>query len=357
VPIQHFTAQNFRCLESIELEADPQYNLIYGQNASGKTSVLEAIAYLGRGKSFRGASTTDLVRHGEKEFVLFGEVSDGARTAKVGVRNSNAGLETRIDGEKEGGSAALAAALPIQIIDPDVHELVAGPPDQRRRYLDWIAFHVEHGYLDAWRRFRRALKQRNAALRSGASGQALEGWNAEFAELAARVDAGRRGALEIASDVLGEAGAELLGSEVGFEYRAGWSEEQGLLAALQDSLERDRQHGNTQYGPHRADLKLSYDERRARKLVSRGQQKLLACAMILAAAETAQTALERPLLLLLDDPGAELDRDALARLMHRVVGLGSQVIATSLEPETPLFPAAAKTFHVEHGRLREAPAK
>jgi len=169
------------------------------------------------------------------------------------------------------------------------------------------------------------------------------------------VDSGRRNALEAAIDGLSEAGTDLLGSEVGFEYRAGWNEEQGLLQALEDSVERDRQHGNTQYGPHRADLKLSYDTRRARKLVSRGQQKLLACAMIIAAAETAQTAMERPLLLLLDDPGAELDSESLARLMHRVVGLGSQVIATSLEPNTPLFPAAAKTFHVEHGVLQEAP--
>ena len=355
MPIQQFTAQNFRCLENIELDADPQYNLIYGPNASGKTSVLEAIAYLGRGKSFRGAATSDLIRHGEQEFVLFGQVEDGGRVAKIGVRNSHGGLETRIDGQKEGGAAALAEALPVQIIDPDIHELVAGAPDHRRRYLDWIAFHVEHGFLDAWRRFRRALKQRNAALRSGAPSAALDGWNAEFAELAAMVDSGRRNALEAAIEGLSEAGSDLLGSEVGFEYRAGWNEEQGLLQALEDSVERDRQHGNTQYGPHRADLKLSYDTRRARKLVSRGQQKLLACAMVLAAAETAQTALDRPLLLLLDDPGAELDSESLARLMHRVVGLGSQVIATSLEPNTPLFPAAAKTFHVEHGALQEAP--
>jgi DNA replication and repair protein RecF len=355
VPIQQFTAQNFRCLENIELDADPQYNLIYGPNASGKTSVLEAIAYLGRGKSFRGAATSDLIRHGEQEFVLFGQVEDGGRVAKIGVRNSHGGLETRIDGQKEGGAAALAAALPVQIIDPDIHELVAGAPDHRRRYLDWIAFHVEHGFLDAWRRFRRALKQRNAALRSGAPSAALDGWNAEFAELAAMVDSGRRNALEAAIEGLSDAGSDLLGSVVGFEYRAGWNEDQGLLQALEDSVERDRQHGNTQYGPHRADLKLSYDTRRARKLVSRGQQKLLACAMVLAAAETAQTALERPLLLLLDDPGAELDSESLARLMQRVVGLGSQVIATSLEPNTPLFPAAAKTFHVEHGALQEAP--
>ena len=354
MPIQRFTAANFRCLENIELTAAPDYNLIYGANAAGKTSILEGIAYLGRGKSFRGAATTDLVRHGEREFVLFGEVLSGERTARVGVRNSSEGLEVRIDGEA-GGAADLAGTLPLQIIDPDVHNLVAGGPEQRRRYLDWLAFHVEHGYLETWRRFRRALKQRNAALRAAAAADVINGWNAEFVELAAKIDSGRRFALEVAADALEEAGGELLGSAVAFSYRSGWGENNDLLAALEKGIERDRQQGSTQYGPHRADLKLSYDERQARKLVSRGQQKLLACAMILAATETAQAALERPLVLLLDDPAAELDADSLARLMGRVVGLGCQVVATSLEPDVPLFPASAAMFHVEHGRLERQP--
>lgn len=354
MPIRHFTAQNFRCLENIELEADPQYNLIYGRNASGKTSVLEAIAYLGRGKSFRGATTADLLRHGEREFVLFGEVERGGRSGKVGVRNSSDGLEIRVDGEKEGGAAALAEALPLQIIDPDVHELVAGAPDQRRRYLDWIAFHVEPDYIDVWRRFRRALKQRNAALRAGTTGAALAGWDAEFAELAVKVDGGRRRALASAISGLRQAGLDLLGSEVDFEYRPGWNEDRGLLQSLQDGVERDLSYGSTQAGPHRADLKLSYDERKARKLVSRGQQKLLACSMVLAATETAQKALGQPLLLLLDDPGAELDSEALGRLIKRVAGLGSQVLATSLDPDAALFPAPAKVFHVERGELKPA---
>ena len=112
MPIQHFSAKNFRCLASIELEADPGYNLIFGDNASGKTSVLEAIAYLGRGKSFRGAPTSSLVRHGEREFVLFGRVDDGGRESKVGVRNSADGLEVRIDGQSDGGAAALAVKGP-----------------------------------------------------------------------------------------------------------------------------------------------------------------------------------------------------------------------------------------------------
>ena len=352
MPIESFSAQNFRCLSRIELNADPRHNLIYGANASGKTSILEAMAYLGRGKSFRGASISDLVQHGNREFVLFGRVTDGGRSSSVGVRNSSEGLEVRIDGESGGGAAALAGALPLQVIDPDVHGLVAGAPDGRRRYLDWIAFHVEHGYLDAWRRFRRALKQRNAALRSGAASTTIRGWNAEFVALAETLDAGRRLALEVATDGLEEAGSDLLGSEVRFDYRPGWKEGASLLEALESGLERDVQLGSTQAGPQRADLKLIYDERQARKLVSRGQQKLLACAMVLAAVETAQTALERPMLLLLDDPAAELDADSLGGLMRRVNQLGCQVIATSLEPDLGLFQQKAALFHVEHGELR-----
>ena len=354
MPIQTFTAQNFRCLTSVEFEPDPHYNLIYGANASGKTSVLEALAYLGRGKSFRGAATPNLVQHGEGAFVLFGRVSDGERRSSIGVRNSAAGLEVRIDGESGGGAAALAAALPLQVIDPDVHNLVAGAPDGRRRYLDWIAFHVEPGYLDSWRRFRRALKQRNAALRAAASESVIAGWNKEFCEHAAAIDAGRRLALDAALESLEEVGVDLLGSEVSFEYRAGWAEGRELADVLDDDLDKDRQQGTTLHGPHRADLKLSYDARQARKLVSRGQQKLLACAMVLAATETAQTALERPLLLLLDDPAAELDGDSLSRLMGRVAALGCQVIATSLEMNAEIFPEAAAVFHVEHGSLSRA---
>ena len=344
--IRRFKVSNFRCLENADLELSPGFNLIYGANASGKTSLLEALAYLGRGKSFRGASTSNLVRHGASEFVLFGETQTEARSQRLGVRNSKDGLEVRVDGSGDGGVAALADALPLQVIDPEVHNLVAGGPELRRRFLDWVAFHVEHDHLETWRRFRRALKQRNAALRAKAALASIRSWNAEFVELSQALDASRRRALDIALDSLADYGLGLLGTELGFEYQQGWTK---------DGLERDLQLGSTQQGPHRADLKIRYDERQARKLVSRGQQKLLASAMILAATDTAQTALERPLLLLLDDPAAELDAESLSRLLEAVLGLGCQVVATSLERGALSTPAGSAVFHVEHGVL--SPAK
>ena len=349
--IRRFKVSNFRCLENADVELSPEFNLVYGANASGKTSFLEALAYLGRGKSFRGAPTANLVRHGQKEFVLFGETETEGLQQRLGVRNSNEGLEVRVDGSSEGGVAALADALPLQVIDPEVHNLVAGGPEQRRRFLDWLAFHVEHDHLSTWRRFRRALKQRNAALKTKSSATAIRSWNREFVELSHLLDASRQRALDVAMDCLLEYGAGLLGTDLGFEYQQGWSKERSLEEALEEGLERDRQQGATQSGPHRADLRIRYDERQARKLVSRGQQKLLASAMILAATETAQTALERPLLLLLDDPAAELDAGSLAALLAAVDGLGCQVVATSLDRSSLDVPGGARVFHVEHGAL------
>ncbi len=271
----------------------------------------------------------------------------------VGVRNSKEGLEVQIDGDRETRAAALVEILPLQVLDPEVHNLVAGGPEHRRRYLDWMAFHVEPGYQQRWRRFRRALRQRNAALREGANKISISAWDREFLEAAEEVDQTRRQVLDNAHTALEQTGAALLGCAVGFEYLQGWASERGLEESLEIAWERDQQTGTTQAGPQRAELRLIYDERRAKPLVSRGQQKLFACTMILAATEVVQLALERPLLLLLDDPAAELDEEALDRLMSRVFGLGSQIIATALGAETLAFPGPAAMFHVKQGELQK----
>lgn len=352
MPLESFSCQNFRCIAGAALEPHPQFSLITGPNASGKTSLLEAIAYLGRGRSFRGAAVRDLLRHGEPEFLLTGVQRTGSRAHRLGVRNGRSGLEISVDGDREGGVAALAAALPLQVIDPEVHRLVAGAPEERRRFVDWIAFHVEHDFLETWRRFRRALKQRNALLRSGAGG--LDSWDEEFLRAGEALDAARRRVVERSGPALAGLGESLLRAPVSFDYHGGWASGQSLGDALLEHRERDRQAGTTQVGPHRGDLKLRLDERLARRLVSRGQQKLLASAMVLGSIRVATDVLGRAPLLLLDDPAAELDSSALERLMASVAELGSQVIATALTPGALPRPADRALFHVEQGRLQAA---
>ncbi|MCB1844626.1 MAG: DNA replication and repair protein RecF, partial [Halioglobus sp.] len=279
MPLLRFSCTDFRCLDRVSFEPHPRFSLIAGPNASGKTSLLEGIAYLGRGRSFRNASASDLVQHGAEGFLVQGEVHTGSGRQRVGVRNGRAGLEFSIDGDGQGGLSALVDILPLQLIDPEVHQLVAGAPEERRRFLEWMTFHVEQGYLDVWRRFRRALKQRNASLRSG--GKALDSWDRKFVETALAVDAARKRVLLGGIPVLGSTAGTLLGADVTFEYKQGWSVDADLVEQLQSARQRDLVSGTTSIGPHRADLRLRVDERVAKRLVSRGQQKLLACSMVL----------------------------------------------------------------------------
>ncbi len=344
----------FRCLEAVQAELDAPVCLIIGPNAAGKTSILEAIAYCGLGRSFRGATTDKLVRRGAAEFVIVADTESAGKKGRVGVRNGRSGLEVSIAGEQGGGAAALAAALPVLVIDPEVHELVAGGPEQRRRYLDWVVFHVEHGFLEAWRRYRRVLKQRNACLKAGGRESDLVAWDRELLEHAGTVNALRESTFALLEPILMEVAERLLGSAVGFEFRRGWPRDVGLADALADARDRDRKHQTTHVGPQRADIRLVYDDRVAKKMVSRGQQKLLACSMVLAAAEVYQEVAGEPLLILLDDPAAELDDVSLSRLIRELEGLGCQIIATSLDAHRPAFSTPPRRFHVEHGQLTRA---
>ncbi len=349
--VERFTAQRFRCLENIEIEPGPDVTLVYGANASGKTSLLEALAYLGRGKSFLGAPLGNLIQHGQADFVLHGRTRRDGRSISIGVRNSREGLEVRVDGEPGGGAAALALTLPLQVVDPAVHGLVSGGPDERRRFLDWLTFHVEHGYGDVWRQFRRALKQRNVLLRAEAAGKELEPWTVEVGRLGEIVSEHRQRAFDRVRGRLEQRAGALLEAAVGFEYRRGWVGEGTLLDYLLAHEQRDREQGNTQHGPHRAELSLRVDDRVARRLVSRGQQKLLASAMILGATEAVQEELGQRLLLLLDDPAAELDQRSVGRLFQAALDTGAQIIATSLSRDALPLPDRTRVFHVEHGRI------
>ncbi len=349
--LTYFQAKDFRCLKSVEIELDPSFNLIFGQNASGKTSLLEAIAYLGRGRSYRGAPTEALIRNNAKEFLVFGKTIESKKNLTIGVKNGPGGLELSVNGDTKGGAASLVNAIPLQIIDPEIHNIVGGAPEKRRQYLDWVAFHVEQGYLSLWRRYKRSLKQRNAMLRGKAKHEEIRAWDKALAALGEEIDTIRQQVFVILEPALLKTASFLLKNPVFFDYDRGWQENKSLLDVFITNESRDSQYGTTHSGPHRADIKITHENKKAKGKVSRGEQKLLACATILSAVEVVQSALGKKLLLLLDDPAAELDTKSLKRLMEKVFELKSQLIVTSIEPEAGIFPQSPSMFHVERGKI------
>jgi DNA replication and repair protein RecF len=339
--------ENLRCVESATLEFSPELNLIVGANGAGKTSLLEAVFLLGRGRSFRTRSSEKLIRHGRHGLTVFGRTDELPPNA-AGVEVTREGTRARINGKDAESLLALTTVLPVQSIDPEIHKLIDQGPERRRRWLDWLVFHVEPGFANSWARYQRALKQRNAALRTGADAAA---WNPALIEHGAAMTNARRSVIDRLGPYLDALFLRFAGLDVSVAFQAGWAQEMALDEALKAAEGRDRERGASTVGPHRADVVLRQRGRSARETLSRGQQKLTAVAMIVAQMQLLKDVSQRSTVLLLDDPAAELDAKNLGLLFAELASLNCQMIATSLSPEITLFQAPKATFHVEQGHV------
>ncbi|HSQ69571.1 MAG TPA: DNA replication/repair protein RecF [Steroidobacteraceae bacterium] len=343
--------QDFRCIANADLVVDSRCNLISGNNASGKTSLLEAIFFLGRGRSFRTTRNEALLRNGSSRLTVTGRLKKGETSYPLGVSCDRAGISARYASRSLSGLAELATLLPVQAIDPDVHQVVEGGPQERRRFLDWGVFHVEPSFVDDWRRYQRALRQRNAALRLGLERSVVRAWDAEFIEAGNHVSERRTAYLELLRPFVQEAGERLLGSRLDLVLHKGWKESRSLEEALNEFWMRDLERRSTQVGPHRADLGIELEGRPVRGHVSRGQQKLVAAAMLLGQLRCDAESGSPLAVLLVDDPAAELDSGNLDRLLQEVIELPAQLFVTALDgghPALSSLPSGAR-FHVEHG--------
>ncbi|HTV77821.1 MAG TPA: DNA replication/repair protein RecF [Steroidobacteraceae bacterium] len=356
------TVGNLRSLRHAELELHPGRNLIVGANGSGKTSLLEAIFLLGRGRSFRTRNTERLITHGQSRLVVFGRTLPPESLANpmgLGVQVIR-GEPTvaKIQGQFVRTLAELSTALPVQVIDPGVHKLVEDSAFRRRRWMDWGTFHVEHDFVDVWAAYTRTLKQRNAALKQlgpgGTDGTPLDAWDQELVQWGEKLALSRRRMLDQLRPYWQETVVALAGLNVELGYFQGWARDVPFSETLRQGRERDLARGSTQAGPHRGDVVLKLEGRLARDTLSRGQQKLVAVSLILAQLRMLAAILPEPPTLLLDDPAAELDSDRLRRFIDQVKPLGCQLVLTSLTAGPQPFGPPDRMFHVEQGSVRGA---
>ncbi len=355
--ITKLSVSHLRNLTSVALIPGARCNLIYGENGSGKSSLLEAIYLLGRGRSFRGNLQKPLIQQGESVCTVFAELSQGDT---LGISKTLRGpQQIKISGKKAGNAAELAATLPLQLLSSDTFRLLEGSPKTRRTFMDWGVFHVEHRFIDAWRHAQRALQHRNNLIRHHASARELEPWSREYAKYGEVLDALRRDYVEKLSPLVMQLLEEIMPiPDFSLDYERGWDQEaEHLEDVLSASVDRDRRYGHTVPGPHRAELRLKVGNQLAVDILSRGQQKMLVSALKIAQGFLLQQVTGKACVYLADDLPAELDRgnrEAVCRLLDR---MGCQIFVTAVEKEavTPLWPHngenSIRLFHVKHGKI------
>ncbi len=333
--IESLEIAHFRCFSTHKLHLSPGFNLFVGQNGSGKTSLLEAVYYLGRAKSFKTHLPRRLIQRDQAAFSLFARVTeqqDDAGSMPIGVRYSTNGESClRINGETASSRAELASLLPIQLINTESYRLIDSGPTPRREFLDWGVFHVKHDFLPLWRRLRHHLKQRNAAIKLNDRRHMLA-WDTGLVDIANALDALRQMYFTQWLLVLTPLLDQLLPDmPIDWQYYRGWSAERSLADALAMNVERDLRLGYTTVGPQRCDIVCRIHGVPVDDVLSRGQQKLLVIAMRLAQGIMLYQQLGRQVIYLVDDVAAELDPRHRAWVLEVLQSLHAQVLLTAIE--------------------------
>lgn len=352
--------RQLRCLVNVELEPAPGLNLITGANGAGKSSLIEAVHLLGYGRSFRGRVRDGLIRTGAAHLEVYAEWQDRNQQAhRAGLRHAGASWEARLDGAPAPSLTELCAQLAVVTFEPGSHDLIGGGAEHRRRYLDWGLFHVEPEFLPYWRRYARALKQRNALLKSGPVLSALLPWDKELADAGEALTRLRQAYCERLEPYIAAEARQFL-AELGplsLEFRPGWKRaELSLADALLLGRERDLAQGYTSAGPHRADWLVGFAGLPGREALSRGQEKLTALACILGQARSVAADNGGWPVVCLDDLASELDLPHQRQVLDSVVGSGAQVLLTGTQVPEALIDAGLsfRLFHVERGAVHLA---
>ena len=343
-----------RNLSAQRLVMGSEINLISGPNGSGKSSIVEALSMLSTGRSFRSSSVRSVIQHGREDCIVQAQVRYRGSVRSLGIRRSKTGeLTLRLDGEPMSSLAEFAAQVPTIIIDPSSTDTITGPPDSRRRLIDGTLFHVEHGFLDVWRRYQRVLKQRNAMLRRGMM-RGQDPWLRELSRVGSDLTNYRVGLVSrlepVFKSILAELNSALADTELVF--RSGWDASLSLEAGLARSTESDIAQGFTHVGPHRADLRLQWQGRSMSDVFSRGQLKLAVIALRLAQGRVLAESGGGAPLYLVDDLTAELDDHHALQVCRMLEQTSSQVVLTTvseLAQERPWMHDVSSVFHVEQG--------
>lgn len=357
MPLCSLETYQFRNLQPGKIELDSGLQVVYGDNASGKSSLLDAMHVVCSAKSFLAAPPRKLQQFNSHEFSVIGEVTqhDYPRQ-KLQFRWQDSQIRLMQGLQNIRRTSEYAVLQPVQAITPLSYKLIDDSPDIRRRFMDWGVFHVKHEYIDIWRRFQRTLSQRNAMLIQGVDDRTLSAWSNEYVLLSQEVHEFRSAYINLLDSIVRKMIARFLPSvQISIKYQRGWDNDRELGEILQAHFRQDRERHFTYYGPQRAELTIRLDNKPARDVASRGQKKLITFAMYLSQASLLQKMGNNSGLLLVDDLPSELDADHQSVVIEILQELPMQVVISCIDQQQLEISEgiANKLFHVKHGKIKE----
>ena len=351
--LQQLSIQGLRNLKPVKLDF-AQLNVIYGDNGSGKTSVLEAIHYLALGRSFRTHLASRVINYDSDDFILFGRTQGHA----IGLQRFRQGDVTiKIDGQKAKKLTELLDHLPLQLITPESFDLLTGGPKNRRQFVDWGVFHMEPDFFAIWNRCKRLLKQRNSLLKRKASYKEISYWDRELVQYSQQLSELRNRYINSFNRVLqGIIERFLPDIEITVSYSQGWDKKSDLTQLLEKNYPRDLALGYTTAGPHKADLRLRCGKIPVDDALSRGQLKLLVCALRIAQGVHLNTQVDKQTIYLVDDLSSELDQQKRQVLIDQLVDTNAQLFLSVIDSDQIKQQTSkyqTNMFHVEHGVITQ----
>lgn len=365
--IQRLLITNFRILGHVELTDLKTCNLFVGQNGSGKTSLLEALFMLSRGKSFRHHQPRHYIAHGQDTATVFAEFTGSSSMAVAKSLSGESKL--KVNSESRATQSELTRLLPVILLDPTQLDVLDHGSVERRGLLDWLVFHTQANFYKTWLGYQRALKQRNRLLKSyqdmgdisDTVVMQISAFDEQLVHLGEYIHAMRHDIINQWQPIFIEVCAEFLPQyeRLSMRYSAGFDTELGLAEVLGARTKKDIELGYTRVGVHRADVMIYTDcdghKKHAADVLSRGEKKLLIMALKLSQLRLLN-AFKSQSVVLLDDIDAELDTAAIDRLLRGLQSCDSQLFITSLDERmtqtiSSIWNDDAAVFGLENGHI------
>ncbi len=360
--ILHLEITSFRNIAEEHFDPGPELNILYGENAQGKTSWLEAIYVLGRARSFRTPRLAEAIRYGCAQALVRGLVSRGGLRLELAVQIAPGTRTLFINGRRRSLSEYLSH-LAVFVCSLEQMEVIRGEPEHRRHFLDEGILSLDPKYAHTLEQYHRVLAQKNRLLKLAAESperqpllDQIEAWNEQLVRYGTLIHQARARYVEQLQEHLP---AELFGSErITLRYVSSLAAhgdvspyEQLFAERLRVRLPAELALGHALVGPHRDELEITLNGRDVRRYGSLGQQRSALIMLDLAQLSVYNSAFEDRAVFLLDDVDAELDRQRIARVLEYVQGRAQCFLTTSKREILPAGGIRAALFRVEAGRV------